>query len=210
MSVVQVLGKTTQNNKLIKRFLCIRKSIKRFRRMNYFRFVILICLSLLSIDGYTQGQTRHHTTQNASRRTKTSSNKVNRKKGYVDLGLPSGTLWKDTNESGFYDYDKAKKTYGRRLPSQEQWAELKNYCKWSWNGCGYQVMGDNGYYISIPAEGYLYCSGDVDDVGISGNYWSSSPDGSLDAWGFCLSSDGMNIRCYTRGLGLSVRLVQNK
>ena len=27
--------------------------------------------------------------------------------GYVDLGLPSGTLWKDKNENGFFTYDEA-------------------------------------------------------------------------------------------------------
>lgn len=180
--------------------------------MNFIKLIILICLSLLSIDGYTQGQiTRHPIRQKTLGRNKvSSSNTVYRKKGYVDLGLPSRTLWKDTNESGFYDYDKAKKTYGKRLPSQEQWAELKNYCKWSWNGCGYQVMGDNGYYISLPAEGYRYCNGDVDDVGSSGNYWSSSPDGSLDAWGFYFYPSSKDKRCYTRCLGLSIRLVQNK
>ncbi|HJJ45480.1 MAG TPA: hypothetical protein O0Y17_00165 [Methanocorpusculum sp.] len=44
--------------------------------------------------------------------------------GYVDLGLPSGTLWKDKNESGgFYTYDEAMKAFGNNLPTMEQFEE---------------------------------------------------------------------------------------
>ncbi|MCQ2271186.1 MAG: hypothetical protein MJZ72_00120 [Bacteroidales bacterium] len=38
---------------------------------------------------------------------------------YVDLGLPSGTKWKDKNESGFYDYDAAVRSFGSKLPTKE-------------------------------------------------------------------------------------------
>lgn len=31
----------------------------------------------------------------------------NEKKMYIDLGLPSGTNWKDTNEQGYYTYNSA-------------------------------------------------------------------------------------------------------
>ena len=45
--------------------------------------------------------------------------------GYVDLGLPSGTLWGTTNEDGLYDYDSAVKKFGSKLPMKEQLVELK-------------------------------------------------------------------------------------
>ena len=35
---------------------------------------------------------------------------------YVDLGLPSGTLWKDKNESGQYKFQDALKKFGDNLP----------------------------------------------------------------------------------------------
>ena len=30
---------------------------------------------------------------------------------YVDLKLPSGTIWADTNEDGYYTFDGAKEKY---------------------------------------------------------------------------------------------------
>ena len=40
--------------------------------------------------------------------------------GYVDLGLPSGTLWKDKNEEGgFYTYDQAVSKFGNKLPTKD-------------------------------------------------------------------------------------------
>ena len=52
--------------------------------------------------------------------------------GLVDLGLPSGTLWKDKNEEGgFYTYEQAMSKFGDKLPTKEQFKELKNKCQWS-------------------------------------------------------------------------------
>ena len=48
---------------------------------------------------------------------------------YVDLGLPSGTLWKKTNEGGTYSRFTYGEAYGRfrsKLPTYEQYIELKN------------------------------------------------------------------------------------
>ena len=134
--------------------------------------------------------------------------------GLVDLGLPSGTLWKVKNEEGeFYTYEQALK-YGSRLPSKEQFEELKNTCRWTWTGSGYSVTGPNGNSIVLPASGYRYCNGNVNYVGSHGNYWSSTPSstpsGSDGAWYLYFNSGGVdmdyNIRCY----GRSVRLVQDK
>ena len=75
---------------------------------------------------------------------------------YVDLGLPSKTLWKTTNESGFYTgYNNVREQFGDQLPSKAQWQELMDYCKWSWNGNVCRVTGKNGNYISLPAAGYF-------------------------------------------------------
>ena len=53
---------------------------------------------------------------------------------YVDLGLPSGTKWKSANETGgyngFYTFDEAVSTFGDKLPTKEQFEELKNNCTW--------------------------------------------------------------------------------
>ena len=82
--------------------------------------------------------------------------------GYTDLGLPSGTIWKNFNATGFYTYDEAVSQFDDRLPTKEQWEELKAECQWSWNGSGYKVTGPNGNSIVLPASGYRYCDGSVD------------------------------------------------
>ena len=46
--------------------------------------------------------------------------------GYVDLGLPSGTLWKGKNEGGWYTYEEAISMFGNLLPTKEQFEELIN------------------------------------------------------------------------------------
>ena len=117
--------------------------------------------------------------------------------GWVDLGLPSGTLWKDKNEEGgFYTYDQAMAKFGNSLPTREQLEELKSSCRWTWRGNGYDVEGPNGNSIFFPTYGSLGCC------------WSSSLYDSERAWDLYFNSsevamDGNN-RCHT----ISVRLVR--
>ncbi|MBO4774011.1 MAG: hypothetical protein J5516_04475, partial [Bacteroidales bacterium] len=45
--------------------------------------------------------------------------------GFADLGLPSGTKWKATNEGdGYYTYDEAAKKFGKKVPTKAQFEEL--------------------------------------------------------------------------------------
>ena len=132
--------------------------------------------------------------------------------GYVDLGLPSGTLWKDANEGGdnaLYTYDEAVNRWGSKLPTKEQLGELENKCTWTWTGNGYKVTGPNGNSIFLPAAGYRGCDGNVYNVGTYGSYWSSTPNYSDSAWRLRFSSSGVGIDGSYRCYGRSVRLVQN-
>lgn len=129
---------------------------------------------------------------------------------YVDLGLSSGTKWKSVNEKGFYTYDRAKRNFGSRLPTREQWMELRNECDWIWKGMGFKVIGPNGKSITLPAAGYRCCNGDdVDLVGDNGFYWSSTPDGSENACFLYSCPDEVRLMNSIRCFGLSVRLVLN-
>ena len=129
--------------------------------------------------------------------------------GYVDLGLPSGTLWKDQNEAGgFYSYDQAAAKFGSSLPTKEQLEELKNSCRWTWNGNGYKVEGPSGESIVLPAAGCRYCDGSVHDVGSDGNYWSSTPNDSEYAWMLYFGSRKVDVYGNRRCDGRSVRLVR--
>ena len=128
--------------------------------------------------------------------------------GYVDLGLPSGTLWKDKNESGFYSYDQAVSQFGSSLPSQGQWEELRSLCGWTWTVNGYTVIGPSGASIVLPAAGFRYCNETVHDIGAYGIYWSSTPNGSEKAWYLRFDSGEVDTYSYDRCFGRSVRLVQ--
>ena len=135
--------------------------------------------------------------------------KPNPTNGFVNLGLPSGTLWKDKNQSGFYTYDEAVRTFSGKLPAKEQWEELKNFCEWTWTGNGYEVTGENGNSIYLTAAGGRNCDGSVYDVGSNGHYWSSTPSGSELARGLYFHSCEVGMSSRYRCDGQSVRLVQD-
>lgn len=131
--------------------------------------------------------------------------------GYVDLGLPSGNLWKNSNEGGDnarYTYNEAVSRFGNKLPTKQQLEELKNKCTWTWTGSGYKVIGPNGNSIYLPAAGYRFEDGEVCGVGTYVFYWSSTPIDSDYAWSLYFDSSAVvmyeGIRCGVR----SVRLVQ--
>ena len=126
---------------------------------------------------------------------------------YVDLGLPSGTLWYSKNEGGDfarYTYDEAVSKFGNKLPTIEQLDELKNQCTWTWMGSGYKVVGPNGNSIYLPAAGYRDCAGNVGLVGSHGCYWCSD-----DAYLLFFYSGEAGIVYGKRCVGHSVRLVQD-
>ena len=145
--------------------------------------------------------------------------------GYVDLGLPSGIKWANTNvgastpdENGSYfcwgetrtksDYsyannatsdnnktklqamgvidnsgiltpshDAAHVNWGGswRMPSNKEFEELKENCKWIWielnENLGWKVIGPNGNSIFIPAAGKYYGTSNGKD-GDSEYFWS--------------------------------------
>jgi uncharacterized protein (TIGR02145 family) len=128
---------------------------------------------------------------------------------FVDLGLPSGTKWETQNQTDLYTYDQAESKFGNRLPTKDQWEELKAECQWTWNGSGYKVVGPSGNSIVLPAAGYRICDGSVIFVGSDGNYWSSTPDGSEYAWYLYFSSSKVSMDLNRRCGGHSVRLVQD-
>jgi len=134
---------------------------------------------------------------------------------YVDLGLPSGTKWKSSNETGgyqnvYYTFDEAISSFGDKLPTKEQCEELKYNCTWEWqNNGGYKVTGQNGNSIVLPAAGYRRCDGNVLHVGYHGSYWSSTPDDSEYARCLDFNSGEVYILSYNRCFGQTVRLVQD-
>jgi serine/threonine protein kinase len=96
---------------------------------------------------------------------------------YVDLGLPSGTLWKDENEHGgiqdLFTNEEATLRFCNQLPTKEQLDELMNRCQWIWYGNGYRVVGPNGASLVMPVTGYYENGGNIKGR-THGNYWSRS------------------------------------
>lgn len=129
--------------------------------------------------------------------------------GFVDLGLPSGTLWKNENEQDFYDYDKAVLSFGKKLPTNEQLKELKNLCQWTWIGNGYKVTGPNGKSIILPAAGYRFCDGNIYGAMACGAYWFKTPSSKDGAFYINFNSGEQQIELSNKNYELSVRLVQD-
>ncbi len=131
--------------------------------------------------------------------------------GYVDLGLPSGTMWKAKNEKGYFTYTEAVEKFSGSLPSEEQIKELLDNCKKDWTKNGLKLTGPNGKSIVLPASGYRYCSSTseaLDKVGSIGYYWTSKSIGSEFAIRLEVSRSYFEIRSGVQCLRLPVRLVK--
>ena len=110
---------------------------------------------------------------------------------YVDLGLPSGTLWQNS-ENGSYTYYKAIEEFGDKLPTKEQYEELMDKCEWIYIQYAYvgvyRVTGPNGNSIELIApqkgesgDGYLY---------YEGGYWTRNLAPDNNNWAFIINFIG--------------------
>ena len=130
---------------------------------------------------------------------------------YIDLGLPSGTLWADENIEGLYNYEDAVAKYGNTLPTMKQLKELRDECVWERVSNGFKVTGPNGNSIVLPADGYRNLGGYVQSVGSCGDYYSSTPCGEDYACSLFFDSYGSGgVYGSFRRIGKSVRLVKIK
>lgn len=80
---------------------------------------------------------------------------------FVDLGLPSGTMWssdykKDDENRDYLPYGKAESL---SIPTKEQWEELMNSCEWKFDIdnahdlCKAQCVGPNGNTLLFERTG---------------------------------------------------------
>ena len=153
----------------------------------------------------------YRTAKTHGNKPRTNTNNNINTSNYVDLGLPSGILWNNTNENGLFSYEEAMEAYGANMPSIEHWKELVKECKWSWQGNGYYVVGPNGKSLFLSASGNLDCRGSkiLSGYGPHGYYWSSTPSERIakEAWILYFTerhrSPYTNFRCYQG----SVRLI---
>ena len=117
--------------------------------------------------------------------------------------------------SGNPQYDAATANWGGnwRMPTSAEFEELLSNCTWSWttrNGVnGYLVTGPNGNSIFLPAAGYRHGSS-LGYAGSYGNYWSSTPNGTYNAYYLYFSSGIHYTNWYYRDNGRSVRPVKGE
>lgn len=105
--------------------------------------------------------------------------------GYLDMGLPSGTHWyyNATGWLDYYTYSELNamipgKDKGAAIPTEEQWNELRQYCKWESDGAGFNVDSKNGNKLGfyLPFIGAYNGEEKLND-GTHGYYWTSSESG---------------------------------
>ena len=137
--------------------------------------------------------------------TKSSYTEDNCKYYGVDIG---------SNISGT-KYDAARANWGGtwRMPTIEEFEELRNKCTWTWTTQGghngYRVTGPNGKSIFLPAAGRME-DASLYNVGSIGDYWSATHDyNTTRAWGLGLKSDNHWGFQDSRNEGCSVRPVKD-
>lgn len=163
------------------------------------------------VDGYRDGYKDRENKRPVDLRDKTE---------YVDLGLPSGTLWsadyeKEDEEVIYLPFEQAK---GFPLPTEGQWNELLHNCKWqghySSSGSsfyGITIIGPNGNSIQFKSKGY-----NEDSILRRGtiNFWLSDNENSNEKLSVEVSrgiyrEPQLNVwRCFM-GFKLPLRLVSN-
>lgn len=143
---------------------------------------------------------------------------------YVDLGLPSGTLWAK-------DYEKGNKEYlflpfcnatKYNLPTVEQWKELLEFCKLRGmykstveTFYGFTCIGPNGNSVSFRSEGY-YENTTYEGEGRVYS-WLQDDEEGLEKNVICIGERRLKVPNKKNGISklfsgykLPVRLVRNK
>lgn len=145
---------------------------------------------------------------------------------FVDLGLPSGTLWATCNVGAnkpedygdYLSWDEGKTVdakwgNGWQMPSKEQWEELVQNTKTIWttrNGVyGRLLTALNGNSLFLPAYRVYRYNSSLAGV-CYGDYWSSSLDtGNPNyAWYFNFNSFNTSVYIDYRNFDQSVRPVR--
>ena len=141
---------------------------------------------------------------------------------YVDLGLPSGTLWsadyeRDGDNIHYYAYIDAESL---TIPTIEQWEELVDVCKWEYDKSGSfheaYCIGPNGKVLKFFLSGMIHVDKRVGDG--RAYFWISEEKDGNEKSAVCIydvSRNGINftdkrVDCIFSGYKLPVRLVKSK
>ncbi len=137
---------------------------------------------------------------------------------YVDLGLPSGTLWsndyeKTNNGISYIPYLAAK---AFNLPSEEQWKELNDNCRWEYelnNGVyKFICIGPNGNSISFYNKGMYTSDGHFNNASIAYFWFSDDSDSLEKSASYLYYGNQINLLSQKQFMGykLPIRLIKRK
>lgn len=98
---------------------------------------------------------------------------------FIDLGLPSGTLWAAENEEGYFTFNEAVDKFGNSMPTKEQFEELIEHTDKYWDlqkkGILF-VSKHNETKMFMPAFGFKYNQRDVWNYYKGGYYLCNTGD----------------------------------
>ena len=124
---------------------------------------------------------------------------------FVDLGLPSGTLWASCNVDAKIPEQPGElypwhECHHWSLPSREDFEELKTECVWTFctvktiTGC--LVQGPNGNVIFLPCAGLRKPNESSRDWNVRGCYWTATEvndKGNMLAYSFDFEDSEMEV-----------------
>lgn len=129
---------------------------------------------------------------------------------FVDLGLPSGTLWKSHDEPGFFSQSAKDSLYAGQLPTMLQFYELWKECTWTREQLGYRVEGKNGNHIMMPSYAYCASNGREFAFGQYTSYWLAPDSSSNTVYYVFANMKKVGLAIDYFHTSRMVRLVQNR
>lgn len=129
---------------------------------------------------------------------------------FVDLGLPSGTLWKSHDEPGFFSQSAKDSLYAGQLPTVLQFYELWTECTWTREQLGYRVEGKNGNHIMMPSYAYCASNGREFALGQYTSYWLAPDSSSNTVYYVFANMKKVGLAINSFRTSRMVRLVQNR
>lgn len=137
-----------------------------------------------------------------------------RKIEFVDLGLPSGTMWsadfeKDGNDIAYVPYEKAQK---HEIPTSEQCAELFGNCKFMKKDNLFYCIGPNGNYVTFALLGYKELDNEQATYTVASLFWICNDNEKNNNTARLLDMRGITKDTYKEFTGnkIPIRLVCKK
>lgn len=137
----------------------------------------------------------------------------NSKSEYVDLGLPSGTLWSvDFENEGDRLFIPYVEALNFDIPTWEQCCELFKECQFVQKGEQFICIGPNGRHVNFAKTGYRHLDNDDILYNSASIFWMKSDKESPNNVARIVDSRGISKDSYKEftGYRLPIRLVKTK